>query len=418
MSSNFIIALRFLTAKKRSMVMSLSCTILGVGLFIITQATTSGFEQFFIKTILGTDGAIRIEDKLQATLFWMDAVKGNNSVFKVLNKEGRKYIEGVEEPKIVTEALRAFPNVAAVSEVLYGSVIIRGAQRSEAVKIYGIDLEQHLKVSDLESQIIRGSLDEYRSRPLSVLIGSEMSKRLLIDVGDSVQIESRGELRRYRVAAVYETGVADIDRVRLYMHIGEARSVLKKATGASFLQVNLFNRDRAPADARHMTEALGYYAKSWQDREKSWLSAFSALQISSAITVSVFTLIAGLAMFNTLAMIVLEKTKDIAILRSMGYERTDITRIFLWQAMIVLAIGIVVGSLFGAAATYAVSRMPLPHGGISGIFATKYFLVDVTPWHFVEAAATAIVTVMIASLIPARRAARLEPGDIVRGTAQ
>jgi lipoprotein-releasing system permease protein len=158
--------------------------------------------------------------------------------------------------------------------------------------------------------------------------------------------------------------------------------------------------------------------KPWQEREKPWLSAFSALRISSAITVSVFTLIAGLAMFNTLAMIVLEKTKDIAILRSMGYERSDITQIFLWQAGLVLAIGIVVGSLFGGLASYAISKMPLPGGGISGIFATKYFVVALSPWHFVQAAATAIVTVMVASLIPSRRAARLEPGDIVRGTAQ
>ena len=102
----------------------------------------------------------------------------------------------------------------------------------------------------------------------------------------------------------------------------------------------------------------------------------------------------------------------------MGYERRDITQIFLWQAVLVLTVGIVVGSLFGAGATYAISHMPLPRGGITGIFSTKYFVVDLNLWHFVQAAGTAIVTVMIASLIPARRAARLEPGDIVRGTAQ
>ncbi|MEO7415193.1 MAG: FtsX-like permease family protein, partial [Opitutaceae bacterium] len=260
---------------------------------------------------------------------------------------------------------------------------------------------------------------DFRKTPLAVLIGVEAAdKRLLVDIGDSIQIESKGEIRRYRVAAIYKTGVSDIDKTYMYLHIGESRSLLKKPIGASFLQVNIFDRDRAPSDAEHMTEALGYNAQSWQEREKSWLSAFSALRISSGITVSVFTLIAGLAMFNTLAMIVLEKTKDIAILRSMGYERADITRIFLWQAIVVLVIGIVIGSLFGAGATYAVSRVPLPHGGISGIFATKYFVVDLTAWHFVEAATTAIVTVLIASLIPARRAARLEPGDIVRGTAQ
>jgi len=93
-----------------------------------------------------------------------------------------------------------------------------------------------------------------------------------------------------------------------------------------------------------------------------------------------------LAMFNTLAMIVLEKTKDIAILRSMGYERRDITQIFLWQAGIVLAIGAFLGCLVGALSTLGVSYMPLP---ISGIFKTETFVVSWNIWHYVQAIATA-----------------------------
>ena len=415
MSPNFLIALRFLTAKKRSMIMSLSCIVLGVGLFVVTQATTSGFEQFFIKTILGTNGAIRVEDKLQATIRWMDMAVGNASSFKIAQKEGRKYIEGVEEPKLVTEALKQFPNVAAVSEVVHGSVIVRGAQRTEAIQIYGIDLNQHLKVSDLGDQIVRGSMENFRKTPLAVLVGVEMAQRLQIDVGDSVQLEWRGQNRRYRVEAIYETGVTDIDRVRMYMHLGEARSMLQKTTGASFLQINVYDRKAAPSDARHMTQVLGYNAKSWQEREKTWLEVFRALRISTAITVSVFTLIAGLAMFNTLAMIVMEKTKEIAILRSMGYMREDISRIFLWQAIIVLAIGTVAGCVMGAGITFGISHVPIR---IRGIFATDTFIVAWSIWHYVAAVVTAIIMVMVASLVPARRAARLEPGDVIRGTAQ
>ena len=195
----------------------------------------------------------------------------------------------------------------------------------------------------------------------------------------------------------------------------KARSLLKKPSGVSFVQVNLFEKDRAPQNSLQIQDVLKHSAKPWQEREKSWLSTFRALRISSAITVSVFTLIAGLAMFNTLAMIVLEKTKDIAILRSMGYERRDITQIFLWQAGIVLAIGAFLGCVVGALSTLGVSYMPLP---ISGIFKTETFVVSWNIWHYVQAIATAALMVMIASLIPARRAARLEPGDIVRGTAQ
>jgi lipoprotein-releasing system permease protein len=133
------------------------------------------------------------------------------------------------------------------------------------------------------------------------------------------------------------------------------------------------------------------------------------------ITVSVFTLIAALAMFSTLMMLVMEKTKDIAILRSMGYTREDISRIFLWQAAIVLLIGTFLGCALGASATYGVSQVPLR---IRGIFSTDRFIVAWSVWHYVAAVAAAIVAVMASSLIPARRAARLEPGDIVRGTAQ
>jgi lipoprotein-releasing system permease protein len=99
----------------------------------------------------------------------------------------------------------------------------------------------------------------------------------------------------------------------------------------------------------------------------------------------------------------------------MGYERRDITQIFLWQAGIVLAIGAIIGALFGAGVTWLVGRVPLP---VNGIFKTDHFIVTWDPNHYFGAIATAVVMVMIASLIPARRAARLEPGDIVRGTAQ
>jgi len=414
MSPNLRIAYRFLTAKKRAMLMSLSCIVLGVGLFIVTQATTSGFEQFFIRTILGTNGAVQIEDKIQDTMQSM-AAGGYGSDFVIKQSEGRKYIDGVEEPKLVIDALKQFPNVLAVSEVLYGSVIIKSSFKNESVRAYGINLEDHLRVSELGNQIVRGDMSTFSSTPSGALLGMEMANRLQLDVGDSFILETDGQHRRYRVSATYETGVSDIDKVRLYLNMSEARSLLRKPTGASFLQINLIDKDRAPEDAAHMSEVLHYRAKAWQDREKSWLQAFRALGLSSAITVSVFTLIAGLAMFNTLAMMVMEKTKEIAILRSMGYTREDITSIFLWQAVIVLTVGTVLGMLVGAGVTYGVSRIPLT---ITGIFKTETFVVSWYIWHYIAATSTAVVMVMVASLVPARRAARLEPGDVIRGTAQ
>jgi lipoprotein-releasing system permease protein len=412
MSPNLRIAARFLVAKKRAMLLSLSCTVLGVGLFIVTQATTSGFEKFYIRAVLGTDGAIRIEDKLQDTLRSISADGPGLSG----DRDGRKFVEGVDEPARVMDALANFENVTGTSAVLRStSAFVRSAAAEQPAHIFGIEVEQHAKVSELAQQIVRGTLEDFRQQSSGILLGRELADKIGVSVGDSVIVDARKESQRFRVAAIYQTGISDIDKVRIYVHLSEARALLKKPFGVSFVQVSLREPNRAIDDAHRMQSVLGYSAKPWQIREAVWLEVFRALRVSSGITVTVFTLIASLAMFSTLAMIVLEKTKDIAILRSMGYERTDITEIFLWQASMVLVIGAIIGSAFGALATWGVSLIPL---NLRGIIVTKHFVVDPSPWHYVAAVVTAAVMVMIASLIPARRAARLEPGDIVRGTAQ
>ncbi|MBI3885487.1 MAG: ABC transporter permease [Opitutae bacterium] len=418
MSTNLRIALRFLTAKKRAMLMSLAGIVFGVGFFIVTQAQTSGFEQFFIKTILGTNGAIRIEDKIQQTIFSMKAAGHDKNVsdFEIVTpREVHKYIDGVENPELIMEALKQFRNVSGASMVVTGAVVADSSFKNDTARAYGIKLSDHLAVSDLASQVIRGDLEDFRRSPTALLIGRVLADRIQVTVGDSLILRANDQQRRYRVAAIYETGVRDIDQVRIYMHIGEARSLLKKATGATFIQVSLFDRDRAPQDAMQMELVFTHGAQGWQEREKTWLEVFRALRVSSALTVSTIILISGLGMFNTLAMIVMEKTKEIAILRSMGYTRKDISRIFIWQGIIVLVVGTVLGWMLGAGVTYGVSKLPIR---IRGIFSTDSFVVAWSIWHYVAATVTAAVVVITASLVPARRAARLEPGDIIRGTSQ
>jgi lipoprotein-releasing system permease protein len=367
-SPNLRIAYRFLTAKKRAMLMSLSCTVLGVGLFIVTQATTSGFEQFFVGKILGIHGAIRVQDRIQDTMRSMAAAGSADFYFS--QREGVKYIDGVEEPQRVMTALQEFENVSGVSAVLRASAIVTSSFTTKDAQMYGIRLEDHVRVSDLAQQIANGTLENFRQTPSGALVGRVLADHLRLAVDDTFTLSVRGETRRVKVAAIYETGISDVDKVNVYVHLAMARSLMKKPSGATFIQVMLHDPERAEQDAMKMEEVLNHRAEDWKWRERSWLEVFRALRISTMITVSVFTLIASLAMFNTLAMIVLEKTKDIAILRSMGYERRDITRIFLWQAAIVLAIGAALGTLFGWTVTGIVEQVPLQ---ISGIFKSDHF---------------------------------------------
>src|SRR5690606_29567360 len=136
---------------------------------------------------------------------------------------------------------------------------------------------------------------------------------------------------RFRVAAIFETGVEEFDKRRVFIHLNEARSLLDEPQAASFLQVSLYDNHEAERIAAHMEQALAHDVRPWQESERTWLEVFRALRISSGITMSVIILVAGLGMFNTLAIIVMERRRDIAILRSMGYTRKDITYVFVGQ---------------------------------------------------------------------------------------
>lgn len=411
-STNFLIAVRFLLSRKRSMLMSLAGIVFGVAFFIVTQAQTSGFEQFFIRTMLGVNGALRVEDRIQQTMRSMEVERGTG--FQISMEDGVDYVEGIEHPDKIMDAVQRFREVVAVAEVLRGSATIKGNFREMFCKPYGIDLERFLDVSDLGQQILYGDLDDFRDNPYGIMVGSRLAQRLMLDVGDPVLLEAAGQNLRFRVSAVYETGIEQVDKERVFLHMAAARRLLKEPFGVSYVQATLLDHERAPEVAERIQRVVWHGTQSWQEREKTWLQVFRALRVSSAITVSTIILISGLGMFNTLVMIVMEKTKEIAILRSMGYRRQDVGRIFLWQGFSVLVLGVIAGCSLAALCTYGISRLPIR---IRGIFATDSFVVHWDWTHYVAAALIASVIVMVASYFPARRASRLEPGDIIRGTS-
>ncbi len=413
MKLNLQIAWRLLLAKRRAMLMSLAGIVFGVAFFIVTQAQTSGFERFFIQSIWGTNGALRVQDKFQWNVTSLVAQGELGAGFEIPLQQGRTYIPGVHNPRQVMEAVREFSEVAGISEVVRGKVRVRSGFREEETEVWGVRLNDHLAVSNLGGQIRYGNLEQYGSDPQGILIGTLLAERLNVDIGDRLLVTHIGESRRYQVAAIFETGVEEFDKRRVFIHLNEARSLLNEPQVASFLQISLYDNNEAQRVAEHLEAAIDHHVRPWQESERTWLEVFRALRISSGITMSVIILVAGLGMFNTLAIIVMERRRDIAILRSMGYTRRDVVKIFINQGLIVLVAGTVLGWIVGFALTLGIESLPIR---IRGIFATDHFVVSWSIWHYLAATIVATVVVMIASYMPARRAAQIEPGEIIRGT--
>jgi lipoprotein-releasing system permease protein len=405
------IAFRFLSHRKRALLLSLIGVVFGVAFFICTQAQTQGFAKYFIDSTLGSNGALVIRSRFEPRQAGLIV---SSKAFNT-NIAHRQYFEGITEANEIMRVSRQFSNVVSCSPVLRGTISARTGFVNASVDLFGIDPTLHLQTTDLARQIVEGSFDDFRNKPNSVIVGSRLSGVLGVDPGDSVQLLSPGgQYRRFTVAATARSGIGNIDSGRVYCHARVAQTLLRKPYTASMILYKLRDPDRAPALASHFENLFRHEAVSWQDREESTLQLFLTLRISAAVTVSLVILLAGFGIFNVLTMSVLAKVKEIAILRSMGYRRFDISAIFLWQGAMVAVAGSLLGCLLGAVLTWGVSHIPIR---VRGLLFTDHFLVAWNWTHYLAATLLAIIAVFIASYVPAQRAARLPPVATLRGSS-
>ncbi len=409
------IALRFLLAHKRSLGLSALGVVFGVGAFIAACAQTEGFEKFYIQTVLGSEGSLVITDRFQDAHTNILAAKPGESLL-VASQLEKKYYPGIEDAYRMIDVLMTYPEVVACSPIVEGRTFIRAGFQEEAISLQGIDLDLHLRTTDFAKQVNKGSIDDFRNDPDGCCVGQSLAERMNLVAGQDVFVRGpNNETRRFRIDVIYETGVWDFDIKNVFVHLRTAQAILHKPYFVSFMLVKLVNPDRAPEMADEFRDLLSHQADSWQVRQAGNLHLFEALRLSAAIVVSMIILLSGFGIFNVLSLSVMQRVKEIAILRSMGYDRGDIAAIFLWQGVCVALVGIIFGWILGAALTFTISKIPV---NFRGILRTDYFLVDWSAYHYIIAALLAALAVFIASYVPARRAAQLEPVDTLRGTGQ
>ena len=411
MTAPFYIALRFATHRKRALLLSLVGVVFGVAMFIGTQAQTQGFSQYFIDSTIGSNGALTIRSRFRPR--YEPLIVGSKSMNA--NAAHRLYFEGIDNANEIMRVSRQFSNVVSCSAVLRGTLSARAGFENATVDLFGIDPPLYVRTTDLAKQLISGSYNDFQNNTSSLILGSRLASILDVVPNSTVQLLTPGgEYLRFNVAAIARSGVGSIDASRVYAHARVAQTLLKKPFAASMIVYKLRNPDRAPELAKHFEDLFQHDAQSWQEREQSTLQLFLMLRVSVALTVSLIILLAGFGIFNVLTMSVLAKVREIAILRSMGYRRSDISAIFLWQGALIAAIGSLIGCLLGAALTWGISQIPIR---IRGLLYADHFLV-IWDWrHYFEAVLLAMIAVFIASYVPARRAAQLPPVATLRGSS-
>jgi len=407
MRFELFVALRYLKAKRRQAVISVITAISGLGVMagvaalVIALAINNGFREDLERRLLGATANINL-------------LRSQN--------------DGIRQYNDLAARLGRLPHVAASAPALYEEVLISSKQRAQGVVLKGVDAEAELRVGDLLTHVRDGSLAGL-SRTFSnadpILIGKELAKSLGVSVGDTVLVTSpQGYLtplevvpkfRHFRVVGVFDSGFYDFDATWAFTNLGAAQRLFDLANVVSVIEFRIDNIYDAGAVAESIRQAAGrgFETTTWMEQNRSLFNALRLERLVTILTISLIVLVAALNIFITLAMMVMEKNRDIAVLMSMGAKSRQVWAVFTLHGLLIGAVGTLLGLALGYGASWIGDRYKLIHLQ-ADVYALAYVPFHPHPRDGVWIAAMALAISLVATLYPSLSASKLNPAEILR----
>ncbi len=426
MRFELFVAARYLRAKRRQAVVGVVTTIsiagvaAGVAALIIALAITNGMRR-------------DLQDKLLGASSEVDLM--------------RVAADGIRNWRPLVERLRQVPHVTAASPGLYGQVLVSRGPHAGFALIKGIIPSEELTVSNLLNSIVSGSAKELEpvtavsaasmptqgdSLPQPVdaefpplVMGKDLADQIGVQVGDSVLITSpQGELtplglapkyQRFRVVGIFHSGFYQYDSAMAFMRLSDAQRLFSEPDLLSVISFKVDDMDRAPEIGTAIEQAAGkgYMTSNWIEQNRPLFRALKEEQVVTFIIIALIVIVAALNILIALTMMVMEKTRDIAVLMSFGVEPSQVRRIFLLQGFLISLIGTILGVALGYLASWAGGHYHFIH------LSAEVYSIDTLPFaprlmDGVIVSAVSIGVSLLATLYPSSSAARILPAEALR----
>ena len=408
------VALTHLTGRRRQTLVSLTGVVLGVAFFLAVSSLMRGSERDFIKRLVDNSPHITVSDEYRrgrlqpAERRWAD---GAVRMINVKPKTETRGIRGYREKLAYIESLPAL----RVAPLLVGSVVLSFAGREEGVSLSGIVPKTMQGVSTIQEKMTAGSLDALNANPNGIIIGTGLAEKFNLGLGRNLSlVAANGTSRTMKVVGLFRTGNATYDETQTFTLLKRAQVLFDRPNRANRFLIQLDDPYAARTVARQIEDAIGYKSVSWVEASEDILSVLVVRNVIMYSVVSAILVVASFGIYNTLSTIVLEKTRDIAILKSMGFHTRDVRLIFLFEGVVIGLIGSLFGLALGAGLMQVLSSVQIKPPGVSE---TVFLPIWWGAEQFALATAFAMASCMLAAWLPARRAGRVHPVEILRGGA-
>jgi lipoprotein-releasing system permease protein len=407
MSFELFVALRYLMARRKQALVSLISAISMVGVTVGVMALLIA-----LALMTGLQGELR------------DRIVGSAAqVFVFKAGEG-----GIADYPAEIAKLRAVPRVVAAAPVITGFGLMRAGGNEAVVTIKGVDPALEQTVTEVGKAIEAGSLTAL-DRPADarlpgIVIGRDLATKIGAFIGDAVTVvTAEGTLspmgifpgqRRLEVVGVYKLGLYEYDNAYAFVSLGTAKRLFDRDR-VDFIELKVDDEFAAPEVAADITERLGplYLTEDWIHMNQSLFSALWLEKYAIAITIGLIVMVAALNIVASLVLLVMEKHRDIAILKTMGASARSIRRIFVLQGLVIGLAGTLAGSAAGLTVIYVLDRYRVIHVPLD-VYQIAYVPFRLQTGDFLTVVAAAIAICLLATIYPSRQAAKLDPATSLR----
>lgn len=400
---------------KQSLVAALGVTF-GIMMFISLMSFMTGLNNLLDNLILNRTPHIKLYNEVkpseyQPTALYFDT---SNTLIKVNSIKPRNNKKEIRNSLQIMDALKKDPNVFGIAPKVSVQAFFKSGITDLNGLINGIDVQKENELFFISDYIPNGELEDLIKINNSVILGKGLADLMLVAIGDVVQVMTvNGNNVQMKVVGFYQSGLADFDKSQAFVSIKTAQKLMGKPNSyITEIQIKLNKINLAPELAKSYSKLFDIDAIDIQTANAQFETGTSVRNMISYAVSFTLLLVAGFGIYNILNMLIYEKMDDIAILKATGFSGNDVRMIFIFQAMLIGVIGGVAGLVLGYLISYGISISPFETEALPTI---KTFPVNFNPLYYISGITFALITTFLAGLLPANKAAKIDPVEIIRG---
>ncbi len=410
------LAVRYLLSRQRQTLLMLLGIFFGTAAYVAISGFMLGFREFLVDQLVNNSAHIHIqarEDYLTEHSLDQPIYNGQYThVFWDPAPSGRKDSAIVENPQSWYNRLNADPRVAAFSPQLTTSAIFTNGKATASAVVIGCDPESQVKVTNIGDYIVEGKFSDLAGGGNRLIIGAELKKRLGVRLSQTIMTSAgRSAPMPFKIVGVYQTGNKMAD-VQAYGAISDVQRLNRTPNQVNEIAVKLFDHTQSAALATQWASISEEKIESWDQINASLFDVFRIQDAVRFLSVGAIMIVAGFGIYNVLNMTVIQKRRDVAILRSMGFETRDIVVLFFSQGMMLGICGTILGLTAGFFICSYLETVSFGGGPTTGGF--THLLISKNPAIYVQSAIFAQIAALLASVLPAYSAGKLTPIEIIR----